>query len=246
MVTAAEIQSIDFTSNSCVVRIPFFETVNTIDPFTLEAKICIPPGIYNGYQVGDTVWVDFIDDIKGQPLVIGKIYQGVKEENTKASGAVHSSELITSNSAKLPKNTTFENVDAEYNSISKIINKIKTATKSDGQPDVTPTTEEFTNELWIDKKPIYKKVLYKDIDTGTGAFTITFDISNIAYDTIWVDYSCSFLSGANRTVDCSHYVNSSNRCATYIDHTNKQIVVTGYPAGGVYTKIVITVKYTKK
>ena len=69
MVTAAEIQSIDFTSNSCVVRIPFFETVNTIDPFTLEAKICIPPGIYNGYQVGDTVWVDFIDDINKKSTI---------------------------------------------------------------------------------------------------------------------------------------------------------------------------------
>lgn len=246
MVTAAEIQSIDFTSNSCVVRIPFFETVNTIDPFTLEAKICIPPGVYNGYQVGDTVWVDFIDDIKGQPLVIGKIYQGAKEENTKASGAVHSSELITSNSAKLPKNTTFENVDAEYNSISKIINKIKTATKSEGQPNVTPTDEEFTNELWIDKKPIYKKVLYKDINITSGTFTVTFDISNIDYDTIWIDCSCTFLAGDNRTIDCSYYNASTDRCRIYIDHINKQIAIIGYQPNGTYTKAVATVKYTKK
>ena len=74
MVTAAEIQSIDFTSNSCVIRIPFFETAGTLEPFISTAKICIQPGIYNGYKIGDTVWVDFINGDKEWPIVVGKIF----------------------------------------------------------------------------------------------------------------------------------------------------------------------------
>lgn len=158
MITAAEIQSIDFNSNSCIVRIPFFETVNTLEPFTIEAKICIQPGIYNGYDIGDTVWVDFIDDIKGKPLVIGKIYKGSKIEDSLTGGAIHSSELAVANSAKLPKNTTFTDIDTNFNSISKIADSLKTIAEPLSQPKAISEKEELTNMLWIDKKPIYKKL----------------------------------------------------------------------------------------
>ena len=54
MLAKGVINSINFSSNTCKVRIPQFETVNS-DPIILDATISITPGIYNGYKENDVV-----------------------------------------------------------------------------------------------------------------------------------------------------------------------------------------------
>lgn len=125
MVTEAEIIAIDYTSNTCTVRIPLFETVNTVLPVIVDAVFAIAPGAYNGYKVGDRVWVAFEQNRANSPVIIGKMYLGATGEHADGGGALTASDLVVSNSAKLPGNTQFTNVDGAYNSIQKIINNLK-------------------------------------------------------------------------------------------------------------------------
>lgn len=55
MITEAEIQSVDYNANSCIVRMPFFETANTLQNVTAPAYFSVSPGNYNGYAAGDLV-----------------------------------------------------------------------------------------------------------------------------------------------------------------------------------------------
>jgi hypothetical protein len=55
MLAIAEIQSIDYNSNSCTVRLPVYETVMSEFPAVVTAKFVSLPGIFNGYLVGDAV-----------------------------------------------------------------------------------------------------------------------------------------------------------------------------------------------
>ena len=125
MVTQAEIQSIDFNSNSCIVRIPFFETAGTLEPFIAEAKICIQPGIYNGYKPGDTVWVSFINNRHELPIIICKIYQNLETEKNNTGSVIVSPSIEVSDQASIPNNTKITNTFSDFDTIQKIISNIK-------------------------------------------------------------------------------------------------------------------------
>lgn len=53
MVTKGQIVSIQ--DNTCLVRIPYFETVISNENIILEAQIIIQPGCYNCYSKDDMV-----------------------------------------------------------------------------------------------------------------------------------------------------------------------------------------------
>ena len=124
MITEAEIQTIDFNSNSCTVRIPLFETVNTVDSVTVEAKFAIVPGFAHGYKVNDTVWVAFENGKPGQPIVIGKVFVSAEEE-AKDGGSFTCEDFTAIKSASLPNTTIVEKVDSNYNTLNKIVNNLK-------------------------------------------------------------------------------------------------------------------------
>lgn len=90
MVTKAEIQSIDFNSNICQVRIPIFED-RTGNKVVCKATFAIPPGVYNGFQVGDVVYVAFEDGHISTPVVIGKLFLGTAAEASNLGGAINCS-----------------------------------------------------------------------------------------------------------------------------------------------------------
>lgn len=124
MITEAEIQSIDFNSNSCVVRIPFFETLNTAQNVILPSRFAVQPGIYNGYKIGDVVWVAFEDGQAKNPIIIGKVFKNTVDEANNG-GAINCSNLAVSKAASIPDTTIIQTSDTEFNSIKKIIEKIK-------------------------------------------------------------------------------------------------------------------------
>ncbi len=74
MITEALIETIDFTANSCTVRIPLFETTNTVTKVVVPAHFCIQPGQVNGYKVGDMVWIAFENNMYQNPIIIGKLF----------------------------------------------------------------------------------------------------------------------------------------------------------------------------
>ena len=73
MIVKGLIKTIDFTDNSCTVRLPLFETAASQGEVVLPATILIQPGMYNGYAEGDVVFVDFENDTLSRPIVIGKL-----------------------------------------------------------------------------------------------------------------------------------------------------------------------------
>ena len=124
MITEAEIQKVDFNSNSCTVRIPLFETVNTPQAIILDAKIAAIPGIVNGYKAGDIVWVAFENGHPETPIVISRVYSSFENEQANG-GAVYCHNLQVEQNATIPNTTKITDVEASYNTLNKVVNSLK-------------------------------------------------------------------------------------------------------------------------
>lgn len=136
MVTKGIIKSIDYSSNTCVIRIPLFEGTSSNNEALFPAITSVPPGVFNGYVEGDVVMIAFENNEISQPVVIGKLYLGVQKES-EARGMVGCDTLSVKNKATIPVQTYLsydrnipgiadvaDGID-EYGSIVDIIKKIK-------------------------------------------------------------------------------------------------------------------------
>lgn len=133
MIVKGLIKTIDFNDNSCMVRIPLFETAASRGEVVLKAIMLVQPGMYNGFVEGDVVFVDFENEDLGQPIVIGKLYLGAaKEASATARSALSVSNLEVTSKATLPIDTRIvvedigstvpvENGITSYKTISDII-----------------------------------------------------------------------------------------------------------------------------
>ncbi len=245
MITEAEIQSINYASNSCTVRIPIFETTNSISQVVLEAKVLIQPGIYNCYEVGDRVWVGFADNQPGKPIVIGKIFNNAKDESVVSGGAINCASLKVSDNCTLPRQVNINNSDTNFDSVEKIINNIKTLQQETGE--IYSQAEQAIGQ-WVDGKIIYRKTLIRDVThIGGTEFSEIFDLSGLNYDLIWVDSSHTFIVGTVYCTGASYYKNEQDWFYTYIRQSNKDLIAAGIPvSGNTITKIIVTIQYTKK
>lgn len=133
MVTKGEIQSIDYQGNTCVVRLPYFESAGIKDNIQATATIGNQPGMYNGYKVGDVVYVAFEDGEANQPVIIGKLFLGSDKERNDPRGVVNAESSIISNNIELPittkivyetDGTVAQNGNTRYNSLSDITNEL--------------------------------------------------------------------------------------------------------------------------
>lgn len=106
MIVKGIIKTINFSENSCTVRLPLFETAAAQGEVILDAIISIQPGLYNGYTEGDVVFVDFENNKLSQPIVVGKLYLGTEKETaTGAPSAMTVSNLKVTTQATLPVDT---------------------------------------------------------------------------------------------------------------------------------------------
>lgn len=146
MVTKGIITSIDYTGNTCTVRMPFFETAGN-DPIVGTAIISNTPGSYNGYKVNDVVLVGFENGQMETPVILGKLYLGVEKEKADPRGVINVESSNTSKSATIPADTKLAvstdnnvpNTTTPYASLKSIANTLNSVDTGVGQ------LSQFTN-----------------------------------------------------------------------------------------------------
>lgn len=137
MITLGVIEALDNKNNFCTVRLPTFEGAGNKVPVSVSATQMLPPGIGAGYEVGDVVFVSFVDNTLGRPVVLGQLYKG-PGKGTKVDKIGSSSdvslgiaktmtceELVAKFKATIPQTTTFEGAGANYNSPADLIQRIQ-------------------------------------------------------------------------------------------------------------------------
>ena len=142
MVTKGIIKSIDLLGNTCTVHIPFFETAGN-DPIIETATVSNTPGSYNGYKVGDVVYVAFEDGSMSNPVIIGKLYLGTEKEKADPRGIMNVEESTATKKATLPADASLAadidksvpNTTVPYSSLSSIANNLNSLNTEVGQMD---------------------------------------------------------------------------------------------------------------
>lgn len=108
MVTKAIVRSINGPANRCIVRMPLFESASSSAPVEAEALVSITPGLFNNLVVGDVVFVAFEENAIEKPIIIGKLFRGVSNENNVQGGAGILDTLLVRTAATVPCTTLFE------------------------------------------------------------------------------------------------------------------------------------------
>lgn len=142
MIVKGIIKSIDVQGNTCVVRMPYFETAGN-DEIIATATVSNSPGSYNGYKVDDVVWVAFENDQLECPVIIGKLYLGIEAERADPRGTLNVVDSKVSRTAEIPFDTKLgRNLEpgmpktlAPYNSLNSIANNLSTAEVNIAQND---------------------------------------------------------------------------------------------------------------
>lgn len=142
MIVKGIIKSIDVQGNTCVVRMPSFETAGN-DEIVATATVSNSPGSYNGYKVDDVVWVAFENDQLECPVIIGKLYLGIEAERADPRGTLNVVDSKISRTAEIPFDTKLgRNLEpgmpktlAPFNSLNSIASNLSAAEVNIAQND---------------------------------------------------------------------------------------------------------------
>ena len=74
--------------------------------------------------------------------------------------------------------------------------------------DEYSTSEVNTGKVWIDNKPIYRKVIYVSSLPNATSVDYPHNITNV--DTIWIDLSTSFIQWSNGNTSPFNYLGSNS------------------------------------
>ena len=107
--------------------------------------------------------------------------------------------------------------------------------------EVLSTTEVKTNKVWIDGKPIYRKVVPIVINSRTD-IREDYNISNA--DTMWVDEANTFILNASQSITANYYYSSSDYARVWINVNEGKIRFTTSTTFSDRT-LYVTILYTK-
>lgn len=126
MITTGIIRQININSNNHIgnkylVEINLFQIPgdDKKSNYTYLANCCTAGGLYAPLNVGDKVYVSFLHDDLSLPIILGHIYQGIKEE---PRGFAYLNTLKVSHSAVLPEDTTIGKIS--YKKLEQMLTKI--------------------------------------------------------------------------------------------------------------------------
>lgn len=154
MITTGIIREININSknykhNKYKVELNIFQVPGDTDKsnYTFEANCMVASGFSSVYNIGDKVYVSFLNNDKSYPIILGKIYQGLTDEY-RGYGAL--TDLKVKTSARLPNDThigqyTYQDFDLAFKKLSTLgiesINSIVTLLEK------TPVTKEQLQDI---------------------------------------------------------------------------------------------------
>lgn len=122
MITTGEVKRVFQDSNGttvCDVDISLFKSTitkysddNSLTGSIYTATISTPPGLYMPYEVGDLVYVGFINHEISEPVILGKIHKGLPEDGESSSFAYFKT-LDVTDKVKLAENTIIGDIKYE-------------------------------------------------------------------------------------------------------------------------------------
>ena len=138
--------------NHYKVRIPLFEDT-TGQEVIMDALCCHAPGVFNGFNVGDCVYVTFEDAKLNIPVIIGKLY--VNEQDDFSTGYFNN--IKVTNNVKLPMDTTFGNglkIKSLYDTIQYLNSNsnLNADDGSEGSSGISGIVESGTSGSWYYRK----------------------------------------------------------------------------------------------
>lgn len=99
-------------TNKYKVKIPVFQTTGlnlkgtSLDASVVDALLCYEPGNFQGYNVGDVVFLGFEENETSRAVILGKLYIPNEIKNFSSNNFIHSSSIIVDSVATLPESTT--------------------------------------------------------------------------------------------------------------------------------------------
>lgn len=154
MLQPALITNIDYIKRTCDLYLTDEMGTADAEPAIITGAVFAEcPGVNNGYQIGDKVWVGFIRGAKHDPVVLGLIEAPIGN----ATSAISGKSLEVLDKASLPVTTGFTGADKDYNTLTKLIHKLKAATnfieshagisKPTPETPVTPSASTLTDTI---------------------------------------------------------------------------------------------------
>ncbi len=137
MLTKAYIKALPENGNNVFkVRVPLYED-NTEQEAIFDALLCTDPSSYNGYSVGDAVYVQFEDEYLNTAVIMGKLYV---ETPTESSSYNLVNELKVTDYASLPPTTKLGDYTAQ--DLVNLYNAASAATSGDSSSSTTKVVTE--------------------------------------------------------------------------------------------------------
>lgn len=176
MITAGIIKEINISSstyidNKYLVELSIFKLPGDQNSsnYTYRANCSVIPGFYYPYQVGDKVFVGFLNNEYSYPIILGKIYQGLEYQN-RCKALLDSLEV--SGTVKLSRSTnigdiSYEDLNNRFMDIDQLKDKVDNIVKFLHKITLKSSASNTEIQLMItnNKKNNYKNIndINKDI-----------------------------------------------------------------------------------
>ena len=134
--------------------------------------------------------------------------------------------------------------DVDINEIKSVVNNNADELTSILDNEVYSTIERLTNKVWIDGKPIYRKVINVGALPNNTSKTINIGVSNLDYIVNYHGISYSPSTGYFAVLPYPH-ATASNVINMYFDKNNSVIGIETHSDRTSYTQTYIVIEYTK-
>lgn len=146
MLTKAYIKALpENGDNVFKVRVPLYED-NTGQEAIFDALLCTDPSSYNGYSVGDAVYIQFEDEYLNTAVIMGKLYVDTPTESSSYNLV---NELKVTDYASLPPTTKLGDYTAQ--DLVNLYNAASTATSNTSSSTTKIVTEDSYDSFIISK-----------------------------------------------------------------------------------------------